>query len=68
MGLPAPKVLAWSSKTTGSVGAEFIIMEKVNGIELSQKWPELSGGDKYSLIQAVIGFEQMLTSLLQKVW
>lgn len=63
LGMPAPKVLAWSSRTTGSVGAEFIIMEKVSGIELSHKWPELSGDDKYSLIQAVIGFERMLTSV-----
>ena len=35
-------------------------MEKADGIELSHKWPEMSGADKYS--GAVIGFEQVLTS------
>lgn len=55
-------VHSWSSTAINSVGAEYIIMEKANGIELSRKWPEMSGADKYLLTQAVVGFEQVLTS------
>src|SRR4051812_1698284 len=39
LGTPVPKVLAWSSKAEENpVGAEYIIMEKVLGIELERVW------------------------------
>jgi hypothetical protein len=37
---PVPRVLSWNSKVEGNpVGAEYIIMEKVSGVELAQVWP-----------------------------
>ncbi|OKL59252.1 hypothetical protein UA08_05515 [Talaromyces atroroseus] len=35
--IPVPKVLAWSSDASNAVGAEYIIMEKVPGVQMFQK-------------------------------
>lgn len=38
--IPVPKVFAWSSRASETpVGAEFMILEKVQGIELHDAWP-----------------------------
>ncbi|ORY11479.1 hypothetical protein BCR34DRAFT_587823, partial [Clohesyomyces aquaticus] len=44
LGTPVPKVLAWSSKVHGNpVESEYIIMEKVPGVELESKtWASIS--------------------------
>lgn len=42
--LPVPKVYAWSSRAeSSSVGAEYIIMEKMKGIPLNNRW-NIAGG------------------------
>lgn len=42
MSLPVPKVLAWSSRAEATpVGAEFMILEKVDGVELYKPWPDI---------------------------
>ncbi|KUL89585.1 hypothetical protein ZTR_04373 [Talaromyces verruculosus] len=42
--IPAPEVFDWCSKAANTaVGAEFIIMEKVPGIQLSQVWDQMEG-------------------------
>lgn len=61
---PIPKVLAWSSKAEGShVGAEYIIMEKVAGIELERVWPNMSIKDKFAIVKAIAGFQKAWTSV-----
>ncbi|MCJ1224209.1 hypothetical protein MMC12_000853 [Toensbergia leucococca] len=58
-GLPVPKVCAWSSRATeNTVGSEYIIMEKVNGVELSQKWPKMSLHAKFELARAITSLDQ----------
>lgn len=44
--IPVPKVLAWSSSSDNSVGAEYIIMEEAKGTQLSQTWDEMKLHDR----------------------
>jgi len=58
---PVPHVYSWNSKgESHPVGAEFIIMDKINGVPLSQVWDTMKLTQKLQLIIA-------LTSL-QKQW
>lgn len=62
-GIPSPKVYAWNACAAGNpVGAEYIIMEKSDGVLLSSKWPTMSMKEKHQLTQCIIGFERSLLS------
>ncbi|TVY34687.1 Altered inheritance of mitochondria protein, mitochondrial [Lachnellula occidentalis] len=51
---PVPKVLDWSSRTEiNTVGAEYIIMEKVNGIPLQDVWLRLNMEEKLEIIKSI---------------
>ncbi|TVY87186.1 Altered inheritance of mitochondria protein, mitochondrial [Lachnellula willkommii] len=64
LGTPVPKVFAWSSKAQeNSVGAEYIIMEKVPGIELESVWPSMKIGDRLAVVKAIAGFQKSWTSV-----
>jgi hypothetical protein len=60
-----PEVYAWNSSKSPSnpVGAEYIIMEKVLGHELSHIWPEMSASDQLSLVKSVVQLESKLASI-----
>ena len=61
---PVPRVLAWSSKAQeNSVGAEYIIMEKVLGIELEQVWSTMNIKDRFALSKTIAGFQKAWTSV-----
>ncbi|RDB27007.1 Altered inheritance of mitochondria protein 9, mitochondrial [Hypsizygus marmoreus] len=45
LGLPVPKVLAWSSQSTNPVGAEYIIMEPASGMPVAKVWDKIEVGD-----------------------
>ncbi|KAJ5225025.1 hypothetical protein N7468_006250 [Penicillium chermesinum] len=51
--VPIPKILAWSDDAANSVGSEYIIMEHAAGIQLQQKWPNMSGDQKVQCIDAI---------------
>ncbi|EZF73891.1 hypothetical protein H105_04230 [Trichophyton soudanense CBS 452.61] len=54
--IPVPKVLAWSSSSDNSVGAEYIIMEEAKGTQLSQTWDEMKLHDrKQKLLSVTFG-------------
>ena len=38
LSLPVPKVLAYAASSDNPVGAEYIIMEKVEGESLASRW------------------------------
>jgi hypothetical protein len=64
LGTPAPRVFAWSSKAKDNpVGAEYIIMEKVPGIELERVWPNMRIGDRFTLVKAIASFQKAWTSV-----
>ncbi|KAF3480542.1 phosphotransferase family protein [Arthroderma uncinatum] len=47
LGTPAPKVLGWSSRTDNPVGVEYVIMEKMPGVQLETLWNKLDVEVKY---------------------
>lgn len=58
---PAPKVLAWNSRVESSaVGAEYIIMEKAEGIPLRHAWNSLALSEKLKVLVQIFD--------LMKVW
>ncbi|KZF23492.1 phosphotransferase enzyme family protein [Xylona heveae TC161] len=60
-GIPSPKIYAWNARAAESpVGAEYIIMEKADGVLLSSKWPLMSTKEKHQLTQSIIAFERSL--------
>ena len=64
LGTPVPRVFDWSSKAQeNAVGAEYIIMEKVPGIELERVWPSMKIGDRLTLVKAIAGFQKAWTSV-----
>jgi hypothetical protein len=59
LGTPVPKVFAWSSKAQENpVGAEYIIMEKVPGIELERVWASMDIADRLAVVKAIAGFQK----------
>ncbi|GES58629.1 phosphotransferase enzyme family protein [Aspergillus terreus] len=60
--IPMPKVVAWNSCLANAVGAEYIIMEKADGVLLSSEWATMSTAQKHQLIQTIIAFERAFLS------
>ncbi|KAL9101968.1 MAG: hypothetical protein Q9163_002826 [Psora crenata] len=57
--IPSPKVFAWSSRREENpVNAEYIIMEKVPGIELEKLWEDITGRQKYEIVKQLVGIEK----------
>lgn len=50
LGIPVPRVFAWSSKKDQPVGVEYIIMEKAPGNELSKSWGTMDISDKVDIV------------------
>ncbi|PVH69760.1 hypothetical protein DL98DRAFT_438347 [Cadophora sp. DSE1049] len=64
LGTPVPRVFAWSSTAQENpVGAEYIIMEKVPGIELEHVWSSMKIADRFTLVKAIAGFQKAWTSV-----
>ncbi|RJE21579.1 Phosphotransferase enzyme family [Aspergillus sclerotialis] len=62
LNIPAPKVYSCSSSTETPVGAEYIIMERSRGVELSKIWDDIRGIDKFQILKQLVGFEKALVS------
>jgi len=54
--LPVPQVLAWSAKSD-EIGSEYIVMERSAGVELQQKWDNMTGPTVRKAIEEVIEAE-----------
>ena len=62
--LPVPKVLGWSSTSTDSdddVGAEYILMEKIEGVQVHQRYKHLRS-EGFELITQVTAMERAFVS------
>jgi hypothetical protein len=55
--------LAWNSNPSNPVEAEYIVMEKAPGIQLFQKWDDLDGDSRLSLIKQLTELEHQLASI-----
>ncbi|KAK2740936.1 Phosphotransferase enzyme [Myotisia sp. PD_48] len=63
VGLPVPKVLAWSSRASENpVGAEYVIMEKAPGTPLSEVWPLISDSEKSDIVRSFVNLDIKLLS------
>lgn len=62
--MPVPRVLAWSSKSeSGSVGAEYIIMEHVSGVALKDTWAKMTELQHIEFIESMAGIVKELCAL-----
>ncbi|KAE8415019.1 kinase-like domain-containing protein [Aspergillus pseudocaelatus] len=62
--LPVPRILAWSTDATNnSVGAEYIIQEKVQGVRLGSVWNQWPREERVRLIRQVVDMENKLTTV-----
>ncbi|GAT22169.1 phosphotransferase enzyme family protein [Aspergillus luchuensis] len=62
LGLPVPRVFAWSNKKDQPVGVEYIIMEKAPGNELSKKWPTMDISDKVDIVSQLASIQATVAS------
>ncbi|KAH7910909.1 kinase-like domain-containing protein [Hygrophoropsis aurantiaca] len=59
LGIPVPKILAWSSKASSNeVGAEFIIMETAPGVQLSSVWRTMDSRQKKNVVNSLAAMEK----------
>ncbi|PIA89672.1 Altered inheritance of mitochondria protein 9, mitochondrial [Cercospora beticola] len=63
MSIPVPKVLSWSSKAESNpVGAEYIIMEKANGVSLESVWPRMKLADRLTIMKTLVEYQKLWAS------
>jgi hypothetical protein len=61
---PLPEVYAWSSRAHETpVGAEFILMEKMNCVELETVLPRMKIQDRLEVVKAVAGYQKSWASV-----
>ncbi|KAG5961934.1 hypothetical protein E4U56_003607 [Claviceps arundinis] len=59
-----PQVYDWSSRAQDTpVGAEFILMEKVHGVELQQLWPEMTTEERWEVVKAIAAYQESWASV-----
>ncbi|KAG6043155.1 hypothetical protein E4U39_004883 [Claviceps sp. Clav50 group G5] len=59
-----PEVYDWSSKAKDTpVGAEFILMEKLDGVQLQEVWPEMTLQDRLEVVKAVAAYQKSWASV-----
>jgi hypothetical protein len=63
LGIPVPKVFAWSASADNSVGAEYIIMEEAPGIQLADVWDGKTIFEKKDIINSVVEIEKKMLSV-----
>ncbi|PYI02815.1 kinase-like protein [Aspergillus sclerotiicarbonarius CBS 121057] len=58
LGMPIPKVLAYSTSSANPVGAEYIIMERIEGVSLASRWLSLTTEEVKSVMKQIAQMEQ----------
>lgn len=61
--IPVPTVYASSSTASNPVGAEYIIMEKIEGTALGEIWYSMTTKDRYKVMKQIVELERHLFSL-----
>ncbi|EEQ34651.1 hypothetical protein McanCB56680_003121 [Microsporum canis] len=58
---PAPEVYAWNSRLDkgNNIGVEYIIMEKLDGIQLGRVWPSLDPADKMKIFLQIFDCQRL---------
>ncbi|KAI2606604.1 kinase-like domain-containing protein [Hypoxylon sp. NC1633] len=63
LGLPVPKVLAWSMEADNPVQSEYIVMEEAAGDQLGDIWDTLSLETKLEIVKDLVAIEKRLLSV-----
>ncbi|KAG6219886.1 hypothetical protein E4U26_007046 [Claviceps purpurea] len=59
-----PEVYDWSSNPQDTpVSAEFILMEKLDGVQLQEVWPEMTLKDRLEVVKAVAAYQKSWASV-----
>ena len=58
--IPVPRAIAWSSSSDNDLGFEWILMNKVAGVELRSVWRQIPWQRKLELVDEVAGFVHQL--------
>ena len=53
LNIPVPRVFAYSSDSRNPVGSEYIIMEKVDGVNLSSHWDDFNVETRHNIVRAL---------------
>ncbi|KAA8652765.1 uncharacterized protein ATNIH1004_001670 [Aspergillus tanneri] len=61
--IPTPHVFSWSSDDSNPVGAEYIIMEKADGVPLFEQWGKMPEIEKLELINNLTKLEAQLSAI-----
>ncbi|KAJ5793943.1 hypothetical protein N7457_000542 [Penicillium paradoxum] len=61
--IPVPKVLAWSADPTNPVGAEYIVMERVPGVQMFKKWNVMGESNRMAIIKRLTQWESELAEI-----
>jgi len=59
-GLPIPQIYAWDSSAANSIGAAYMIMEKVEGKELDNSWYDMTMSDRMAVMEKIVHVEKKL--------
>lgn len=60
LGLPVPEVLAYSTSPDNPVGAEYILMERVEGESLSSRWLSLTTDEVKDIMSQIADMERKI--------
>ncbi|EEH04098.1 phosphotransferase enzyme family protein [Histoplasma capsulatum G186AR] len=61
--IPVPKVLDYSTNPDNPVGAEYIIMEKINGDPIGESWYTLSDKQRLKVLKGLVQLEAKLFAI-----
>lgn len=62
-GIPVPKVLGYSSVSTNPVGTEYLLLEKVEGIPLSERWFTMDTKARVKIMRQIVEVEKQFLNL-----
>lgn len=63
LGIPVPKVLAWSSRADTEVGSEYIIMEKAEGVSLLEVWDNMTLKQRGNVIAELVSIDKKMLDI-----
>ncbi|OJI83259.1 hypothetical protein ASPTUDRAFT_124561, partial [Aspergillus tubingensis CBS 134.48] len=63
LGIPVPRIYAWSTDRSNPVGAEYIIEEKAKGYSLGSIWGRMSRSSQFVIIDQIVDIERKLASV-----
>ncbi|KAL4787336.1 kinase-like domain-containing protein [Aspergillus varians] len=62
-GIPVPKVLTYSPDPANPVGAEYIILEKIEGTPLSDQWFTMDNKSRVKIMKQIVQVESRFMSI-----